>query len=531
MLKVVHKRLRPLNHDWDMAPMGCLEGTRVAIQQVLSTWANSGEPELTTLWLNGMAGTGKTAIASTFAKNMSDEGMLVARFFIDRQSAERQSLSRIVQTLAYHLAEHHHERLRVLWDFLRDNPVFEILPIQDQIRQLIKMPLDVGGCEPLLIVIDGLDECVASSGVSLVKALTGTLLHHPVRLFVASRNEGDIADMLRDLPHHYIRLQDIGASADVRLYWEWNLDQLCYRKRLPDWRSMVALDELVELTGNLFIYATTLLENIQDTRTSPIKELVKLLEISRAGSGSAIAFAGQPVHHSPLEKLYFHILAEAVKDKRGNMRAEYLKCTHDILEVVIFAREPLTPQALADLLDMDRDELQAYLTLLRSVLVVPDANNPEGVVRPFHQSFPDFIRHQGGLVHPQLSMRSTIAGKHITEWCLGQLNKHLRFDICNIKDASLFNDKVPELQSRLNAHVSAALRYSCRYWPSHLLEYLRGAGLQFQVPVGLDFFCKKHLLHWIEVLSLTGDMNTVQLLMPELISAVKVCMSSLEHLF
>jgi hypothetical protein len=520
--KAVHKALKPLKYDSDVAPVGCLEGTRVAIQEDLSVWVNDGEPELTTLWLSGMAGTGKTAIASSFAKNMVDEGILVASFFIDRQHAERRSLRRIVQTLAYYLVEHHHERLRALWEFLRDNPAFESLSYQDQIRHLIKMPLDVGGSEPLLIVIDGLDECGASSGASLVKALIGSLSHHPVKLFVASRNEADIADMLRDLPHCAIQLQEISVSADVRLYWERNLDQLCYRKRLSDWRPMIALDELVRLTGDLFIYATTVFEIIQDTRTSPIKELVKLLEISRAGIGSAIVFAGQAVNHGPLEKLYLHIVAEAVKDKRGNIRDEYVLRMHDILEVVIFAREPLTPQALSDLLDMDQDELDTYLTLLRSVLVVPHVNGPEGVVRPLHQSFPDFICQQGGLVHPQLTMHLTVADKHIAEWCLGQLNRHLRFDICDIKDASLFNKEVSDLLNRLKQLVSAALLYSCKYWPTHWLEHIQTTGSQAQVPLGLDVFCEQHLLHWVEFLSLTENVNAVQRVLSELISVMNV---------
>jgi hypothetical protein len=497
----------------------------MVIQEDLSAWANDGELRLTTLWLNGMAGTGKTAIASTFAKKMADEGMLVATFFIDRQRAERQNLSRIVQTLAYHLAVHHQGRLQALWTYLHDNPAFGSLAYQDQIQQLIKKPLDIGDCEPLLIVIDGVDECGASSGASLIKTLIGSLLHYPIKLFLGSRDEADIADMFRDLPHRSIQLQHISVSADIQLYWERNLKELCDRKGLPDWRPMVALDELVEMTGDLFIYATTIFEMIQDTRISPIKELVKLLEISRAEDRSAIVFPAQAVTHSPLEKLYLHILTEAVKDKQGRVKHQYVKQTRHILEVVIFAREPLTSITLSTLLGIDKYELENYLELLRSVLLVPEANNPEGVVRPLHQSFPDFVRQHGGLVHPDLTIQLSIAEKNIARRCFGQLNSFLRFDICQIQDASLSNHEVSDLPTRLNKWVNAALRYSCRYWPSHVLAHIRAAGSETQVPLGMDMFCRKHLLHWIEVLSLTEDMNTVQRGMPELISVMNVCYS------
>jgi hypothetical protein len=117
---------------------------------------------------------------------------------------------------------------------------------------------------------------------------------------------------------------------------------------------------------------------------------------------------------------------------------------------------------------------------------------------------------------------TTLAHKHIAEHCFSQLNKLLHYNICNLTDASLFNHEVSDLLARVNQHISAALRYSCRYWPAHWLEHLREASPQAQVPVGLDRYCRQHLLHWIEVLSLTKDMNAVQQATPELISMMHV---------
>jgi hypothetical protein len=520
----VYDRLKPIvsaYHDASMAPSGCLEGTRVAIQTEMSGWANDGAPELTTLWVNGMAGTGKTAIASTFARNMEDQGILGATFFIDRQKAERRDLSRIVQTLAYDLAKHSHEQLHAVWTVLRDDPAFDRLPYQEQMRLLIKNPLDIGRPGTLVILIDGLDECGVSDGASLLSSLVKSLASHPVKLFVTSRNEADIVRTFQSIPHVAIELQEVGVSGDIRLYWESNLDELCRHKGLPDWRIAVSIRRLVKLTGNLFIYARTILEIIFDTRSNPIAKLRELVEISGSGSGPSTTFDGS-VDYSPLEKLYSQIIAQAVKDNRGNTSAQYALRLHDILEVVIFARKPLTLHALSDLLDMNRDELRAYLAPLCSVLVVPDASNLDAVIRPLHQSFPDFVRQQGGRVHPRLTIHTMFAEKHITERCMFQLNKHLYFDICNIKDASLFNHEVSDLLTRLSKHVSVALRYSCRYWPSHLLEHIRAAGWQAQIPLSLDVFCAQHLLHWIEVLSLTGDMNAMHLLMAGLISTMNV---------
>jgi hypothetical protein len=479
--------------------------------------------ELSTLWLNGMAGTGKTAIAGTFARNLREQGVLGATFFVDRQQEERRSLTRIVQTLAYDLAKHNHEQLRAVWTVLRDDPTFERLSYQEQVRLLIKGPLDVVRPETLVILIDGLDECGASHGASLLATLVSMLARHPVKLFVTSRDETDIASMLRGISHTSVKLQDVEVSGDVQLYWERNLDDLCRNKGLTDWRSMVSLEALVENTGHLFIYATTILEIIMDTRISPIKKLLELLEISHSGNDTVLVF-DESVDPSPLDKLYFHIMAEAVRDKRGNTRTEYAVRLHDILEIVIFAREPVSPQALSGLLGMDKHELDAYLSHLRSVLVVPDATGADGIIRPLHQSFPDFVRQKGHVVHAKLKMDVALAHKNIVEHCFSHLNKLLHYDMCDIQDASLFNHEVLDLKTRVN-RLSVALWYSCKHWPAHLLEHLRGAGSKAQTPLGLPAFCRQHLLHWIEVLSLTKDMSAVQRVMQELIAVIHVCFS------
>jgi hypothetical protein len=98
-----------------------------------------------------------------------------------------------------------------------------------------RKPLDIVRPDTLVIVIDGLDECGTSNGASLLTTLITFLAHHPIKLFVTSRNEVDIVTVFQDLPHTPCNLQNIEISGDVQMYWEHNLDDLCRRrKRLPD---------------------------------------------------------------------------------------------------------------------------------------------------------------------------------------------------------------------------------------------------------------------------------------------------------
>jgi hypothetical protein len=177
---------------------------------------------------------------------------------------------------------------------------------------------------------------------------------------------------------------------------------------------------MVELTGPLFIYAVTLLKIIQNTRGNPIAKLQALLKIAHLDGGSNIAF--ERLHkHNVLEQLYFHILTEALRDHHGHISSDYAARLHDILEVAFFAMEPLTAQALSSLLNIERNELDNYLFTLASVLIVPDVAGEEGLIRPFHQSFRDFVLQQGDLIHEKLFMDSDLANAHLTQYCLHAL--------------------------------------------------------------------------------------------------------------
>ena len=52
-------------------------------------------------WLNGLAGTGKSTIAQTFAEMVANNGALGASFFCSRDYLDRKELKNTFPTLAY----------------------------------------------------------------------------------------------------------------------------------------------------------------------------------------------------------------------------------------------------------------------------------------------------------------------------------------------------------------------------------------------------------------------------------------------
>jgi hypothetical protein len=166
--------------------------------------------------------------------------------------------------------------------------------------------------------------------------------------------------------------------------------------------------------------------------------------------------------------------------------------------------------------------LNGYLASLVSVLVIPDADYADGVIRPLHQSFPDFVCQYSGSVHHDLAIDTATANGNLTKHCLARLNKELHFDMCDIRDPSLFNNEVEDLEGRLRTHVPLALRYSCEFWPVHCLSCMSSIDLQSQVLLGLLDLCRNHILHWIELLSLMGCLNDILRVISKLLAALKV---------
>jgi hypothetical protein len=101
--------------------------------------------------------------------------------------------------------------------------------------------------------------------------------------------------------------------------------------------------------------------------------------------------------------------------------------------------------------------------------------------------------------------------------CLQTMNKHLRYDICNIQDTTLANKEVQNLDEALRENVSDALRYAACFWCNHLTASGAPESLLLDA---LAEFCRKHLFHWVEVLSLVQQVIPVE---TALLEAIEWC--------
>ena len=82
----------------------CLDNTRLDVIKFIIDWiADESDDRKRVLWLNGLAGSGKSTLSTTIALTMRDLHLLGAFFFFDRDIPERNAPT-LIRTLAYQLA-------------------------------------------------------------------------------------------------------------------------------------------------------------------------------------------------------------------------------------------------------------------------------------------------------------------------------------------------------------------------------------------------------------------------------------------
>jgi hypothetical protein len=520
-------RLKPalssLYDDAEAAP-SCLEDTRVDLLAHIEEWmADSSGKRV--YWLTGVAGTGKTTIAQSVAimADAKAHRRLFGSFFFSRTGAvDRRSAAAVIPTLVYQLALKNGVFCSCLCEAIDSEPDIFRKKVEVQTKALLS---DTCGTipsrfpHPLVIVIDALDECDKQQGIeggNLIPVLLGALQDLPfcVKIFITSRPESSIENMfsrgnLRNNTEGLALHRDVEDSIvrnDIGRYLRHGLDNLSVDHPQvtvpPSFPLEAQFAALQHRAGTLFIYARTALEFISNPHASPRRQIELLLS---ADSRKAARGFGT------LDDLYKHILSEALQHGGAEPR-EVL----DVLGSLVLLRENLTVASLAALNGIEEDDCRAIVRSLTSVLLYD--RELAGPIRPIHLSFSDFLLDRNRSTDAYVVDKS-VHHLRIAERCLQIMNKRLQMDICDIRDSSLFNSEVTDLEQRLSNFVPPYLRYSCRYWHVHLEM---ATTLPDTVAACLDEFCRKHLLHWIEVLSLLEELPVVLPSLPSFLAYLHV---------
>ena len=159
------------------------------------------------------------------------------------------------------------------------------------------------------------------------------------------------------------------------------------------------------------------------------------------------------------------------------------------------------------------------ISSLRPVLRI--GSEIKDVMRLLHKSVFDFLTSRAGdSIRVNLHVQDGILALR----CLGYMNHNLQHDICGIGDPSLLNSEVTGLSDLVHEHIPEALRYTCRLFSNHLDDM---STFPQELLGELQTFITQHLLHWIEVMSLLGELPVAEQCLQILSDYLKVNFTSM----
>jgi len=482
---------------------GCLRGTRKGVLWEIEHWLAS-EQEQHIFWLNGLAGTGKSTIAQTFAERMFADGKLGASFFCSRDFADRSNLQAIFPTLAFQLAYQYQPFRGKLLQVLKACPDVAQESLCSQMGKLIVGPLKTTHIQTL-IIIDALDECKdeepASAILSILSRYVNEIPH--VKFFITGRPEPRIRSGFRLkalLPiTEVLKLHEVKPEAvnnDIKLFFQTQLTKLAKERSdcniTEEWPSSSEVKTLCEKAAGFFIYATTVVKFIMSKSHVPTKRLKQITSLPQGTSHEG---------RSGINNLYIQVLKQAVDDVEADDE-EFYPHFRTVVGTVLLVFNPLSVNALSDLLRVSG--ISTALRSLHSLLLVPTSE--DAPIRVFHKSFPDFLMDKGRCTDHQFFIDPPIHHAELLFSCLNVMEKSLKKNICGLDDHAILSE-VEDLADWRRDRIGDALEYACCFWAKHLLRTpSSGPGIE-EVQGAIDKFFTTCLLFWIEVLSLMGKLD------------------------
>jgi hypothetical protein len=460
--------------------------------------------------LDGIAGIGKSTVAITVAKRAAAMNCLGATCFFSRDQDDQKKALRFVHTIAYQLAHYDAAYGEAIAAAItsNSNTLSEVLTQQfDSFVVKPLQPLLEQRAIPLVLVIDALDECVEPGASAVLNLIMTSVVKLPnIKVFLTSRPELGLRSkyMVTKDVHilHLQEIEDLIVEKDISLYVDYSLSPAKMQEALgdsynPQWKpAQEAKDKLVQMSGKLFIFASTAIKFILDTRhLDPEGQLNLLLTLQSTGESL----------FSDLDDLYFCILQSAKPSKHAKV---WLGRFKKVVGAILVLQTPLPASILANLLDETESALRAALGNLHSILA-PQSGVSGFIYKVHHKSFPDFI--MGSSCPSEFQIKESEHHHDLAKHCLEVMNKQLKFNICQVSVLSedQFKDLDDLLQEGLQTgHISEELQYAACYWADHLerLQNIDSSCVDL-----LEVFSKEHFMHWLEALVYINQLDIVHI--------------------
>lgn len=471
----------------------CLPGTRVALIEYIVKWALGLTTPHSILWLYGLAGAGKSTLATTVAKLFREQNNLGAFMFFDRDMVERSDPAIVMKTLAYQIGLFHPLIGRAVSETLEISPGILLADPSQQFQRLAVDPLIASeffnspqAHTPIFIIFDGLDECgTALSRSVLLKTLAKMTVNLTIdiRVLITSRPERDIHHAFIHQSHILTKELEIhtdGNINDISTYVKYQMSRMREKSLgdLPaDWPSELDVSRLAERACGLFIWASTAIQFIDGFNPRKRMDAILRGEVALKSTDT-------------LDLLYRTAL-----DSVGDWEDEdFTTVFRAVTGIILVAQRPLSSICIDSLLSVDRGSSFHAISHLGCVVQM------KPTVRFLHPSFADFLLTRSRCGRNIWTFDEQFEHRTLGLHCLSLLRRTLKRNICDITlSTNLLDETLPEHVIYASIHW---IDHVCYGWDdtSMLMEHLS------------EFLCT-HLLHWFEAMSiLRKSRDTIQLL-------------------
>ncbi|KZP23201.1 hypothetical protein FIBSPDRAFT_1043120 [Athelia psychrophila] len=470
----------------------CLPGTRRdALNEILEWASNPSQGDSSNvLWLYGVTGIGKSAVAATVATHFSKMGRLGGFVGFNRAFPEQSEASTAVKALARQLAEHDGRLRALITKTVKDCTKGSVLraSLSEQFDRLIVQTLAsipaLAGEGPIVIVLDGLYECgQPDDWASLLELLVNQTASLPsnLRFIITGRTVDGILDAVTGaVVHPRIRIRELLSSShlDISAYFTSRMQQIRRKNTYlhKDWVGPTAIAQLTAQAVGFFPWAVSA-SNFIDTHCPP--ESLKSLLLQ------------PPTFISETNPLLDEIYRAAL-DSAGDWKDIYFVSDfRAIMGAILGSPIAISATAIHRLLDRPLSfEPPVMVTIRRLGSVL--SYGP--VVQVVHPSFLDFLSSQERcgrdiwcFEHGPVRLGVNVGPATL---CLQRLNTGLERNICGMTlSARLTKEALPE-----------ELAYACQFWVDHIFsdETFELREMEQLMVV----FLHAHLLHWLEAMSI-----------------------------
>lgn len=475
----------------------CLPDTRVDLLRDISCWADSRD-ERCIFWLNGLAGTGKSTIARTVAREYYEQKRLGASFFFSRGGGDVGHAGKLVTSIAVQLADNIPSLKKHICDSIEERRDIANQSLRDQWQQLVLRPLSKlsgsGGQFSYVLVVDALDECDNANNIQIIVNLLAearSLKTIRLRIFLTSRPEVPIRygiGQIADEGHQDFVLHNILPSIvnhDLSVFFKYNLKIIGEKYYLDAWwPGHQIMIRLIQIASGLFIWAATACRFISEGKRYAAKRLTTILQGSSSGPTA-------PEKH--LDEIYTTVLKQSVAPEYTEEEKEdafyMLRIT---LGSIVVLLSPLSTLSLSRLLGFEKEDIDQTLNDLHSILDIPkDKSQP---LYLHHPSFRDFLLNNVRCRDQALWVDEKQAHQVLADSCIRLMSASLMQNIGSVDAPDTLELDVE--WRRAERSLSAEVQYACRYW----IEHVRRSGTQLCDDSQVYIFLKEHLLHWLEAL-------------------------------